>query len=117
MGVKMLEGLVVGLIMGFFSVIIGLIGSLISRVKFEKMLKECFVEENAENATLFTYKGKTYDREKFIQLTAQALHGRNVKKKDLEKQLAELESNLAKSESPDLDSAIIDAYRSVLEKM
>ena len=97
--------------------IMGLIGTLIAHIKFKKMLNECLVEENLENVTLFEYKGKTYDRKKFIKLKALSLYEADIKKKDLEKQLAELESDLVKSKTPDLDSAIIRAYKLVIEKM
>ena len=84
-----------------------LIIGLISLIKFKLRLKKCVVIENTENVELFEYKGKAYDRKKFIRLEAEYLYERDMKRKTLEKQLDEYESNLVKSKTPDLDAALI----------
>ena len=94
-----------------------LIVSLISFIKFKMRLKKCLVIENVNNVTLFEYKGKAYDRKKFITLETEHLYERNLDKKTLQKHLDEYESELVKSKSPDLDAAIIEAYKIVISRM
>ena len=94
-----------------------LIVSLISFIKFRMRLKKCLVIENTENVELFEYKGKAYDRKKFIRLEAEHLYDRDLDRKTLQKHLDQYESDLVKSKSPDLDAAIIEAYKLVLSRM
>lgn len=94
-----------------------LIVSLISFIKFKMRLKKCLVIENTENVELFEYKGKAYDRKKFIRLEAEHLYDRDLDRKTLQKHLDQYESDLVKSKSPDLDAAIIEAYKLVLSRM
>ncbi len=89
-----------------------LIFMLINHIRFSLMLKKCLVIENVDNVELFEYKGKAYDRKKFIQIKAESLcDDMNMSKKVLEKHLDNYESNLVKSKNPDLDTAIIEAYK------
>lgn len=94
-----------------------LIIGLISLIKFKLRLKKCLVIENTENVELFEYKGKAYDRKKFIQLEADYLYYSDMKEKTLQKHLDERESELVKSKTPDLDAAVIEAYKIAISRM
>lgn len=89
--------------------IMGLIASLIGFLRFRSRLKQCLLPSASENVEAFEYKGKIYNKAKFILLQSDAVA--DLKLRDLEKQLNEYESGLVKSETPDLDIAIIDAYK------
>lgn len=97
--------------------LMGLIVGLISMFKFKARLKQCLVIENVDNVTLFEYKGKAYDRDKFIKLEAEHLYERGLDRKTLQKHLAEYESELINSKEPELTAAQIEAYQIVLSKM
>ena len=90
-----------------------LIFMLIGHIKFKGMLKKCLVlgETNLE---LFEYKGKLYDKKKFIQLKAESLEYSGISQRNLKKTLEEYESGLVKSKTPDLDMALIEAYKMVI---
>ncbi len=97
--------------------LMGLIAGLISMFKFKKRLKMCLVIENVNNVTLFEYKGKAYDRDKFIELEVEYLSSRNLDRKTLQKHLEEYQSELINSKTPDLVAATIEAYNIVISKM
>ena len=89
-----------------------LILMLINHIRLKIMLKKCLVDQNVNNVELFEYKGKAYDRNKFIQLKAEALcNNMSMSKKIMTKHLTDYQSNLVKSKAPDLDAAIIEAYK------
>lgn len=94
-----------------------LIVSLISFIKFRMRLKKCLVIENTENVTLFEYKGKAYDRKKFIRQEAEYMLGRDISHKTIREQLEKYESDLVKSKTPDFDMAMIEVYKLVLSRM
>jgi hypothetical protein len=89
--------------------LMGLIASLISYFKLRSRLKQCLLTSIPKNVEVFEYKGKIYDRVKFVLLQSDAFA--NLKLKDLEKLLNEYESGLVKSKAPDLDIAFIDACK------
>ena len=97
--------------------VFGLIASLISFIKFKKILKKCLVVDNNECLDTFEYKGKIYNREKFIELEVNQLKSGNLKKSDLVKSLNDCEAELPKSKTPDLDKALIEAYKKVISTM
>ncbi len=94
-----------------------LIAILVGTIQWKMRLRRCLVKENLDNVVLFEYRGKMYDRKKFIQLQAETIRETNTKKKKLEKELAQLELDLIKSKRMDLDLAIIEAYRLVISEM
>ncbi len=93
--------------------IFGLIGSIIASIRFKALLKQCLIVDNNTDIELFEHKGKTYDRKKFIELQADRL--KSVSQRELKKQLEQYESGLVKSKTPDIDMAIIEAYKSVIQ--
>lgn len=90
---------------------------LASLCTFTAQLNDCLVIDNTENVELFEYKGKTYDRKKFIQLKAKSLCQRDVKEKQLLDGLQKIESNLAKSKNPALDETIILAHKVAIARI
>lgn len=90
-----------------------IIALIIANIKFKKMLKECLIVDDSANVELFEYKGKVYDKKKFIQLKAESLEG--ASQRSLKKTLEEYESELVESKTPDLDMAIIEAYKMVIK--
>lgn len=104
----MLEGFMRGLFMAIFA-------SLYSRISLYRMLKKCLVKTPKPNDKLFEYKGKVYDRRKFVFLYDDRLRTSGLSQKKLKKSLEEHQANLVKSKHPDLDMAIIDAYKSALK--
>ena len=90
-----------------------IIALIIANIKFKNMLKKCLIADGSTDAELFEYKGKVYDKMKFIQLKAESLEGAN--QRSLKKALKEYESELVESKNPDLDMAIIEAYKMVIE--
>ena len=97
--------------------LMGLMASIIAYIRYNILLKKCLVEENVENVTVFEFKGKTYDRNKYIELMTKSIQADGLKKKDLEKRLAKLESELDRDQNYDMDLALIESYQRVLEKM
>lgn len=87
---------------------------LIGQIKFKKMLKKCLISNNINDIELFEYKGKLYDKNKFVKLKSKSLLMSGMSKKDMIKQLDKYKSNLTKSKTPDLDMALIQAYEFVL---
>ena len=91
---------------GVLKMIMGLIMSLISYFKFKSLLKKCLVDNSFDGST-FEYKGKNYDKNKYIELRVKAMyqlkprHFREIAKKankeiekgiDIEQNKAELEA-------------------------
>ena len=93
----------------------GIIMAIIGYIKFKNMLKKCLVVDPSTDVELFEYKGKVYDKNKYIQLNAESLKRSNTSQKELKKSLAELESGLVNSKNPDLQMALIEAYKKVIE--
>ena len=73
------------------------------------MLRKCLVKEEEKPDQIFEFKGKIYDRKKYVRLKAKDFRG--YKREDIENQIASYKSGLIQSKQPDLDSAIIDAYQ------
>ena len=88
--------------------------NLIANIKFKNMLKKCLVVDSSTNIELFEYKGKVYDKKRFIRLKAESLEYSGISQKNLKKTLEEYESGLIKSKTPDLDTALIEAYKKVI---
>ena len=77
-------------------------------------MKKCLIVDSSTNVELFEYKGKVYDKNKFIQLKAESLASSGISQRNLKKTLEEYESELVKSKTPDLDMALIEAYKRVI---
>ena len=92
-----------------------MIAMIIGNIKFKIILKKCLIVDSSTNIELFEYKGKTYDRNKFIQLLAESLENSGLSKKSLRRKLEEYQSGLINSKTPDLDLAFIEAYKMVIE--
>ena len=91
--------------------IMALIFSLIGWIHFNSLLKQCLIEGTTE-IEVFEYKGRLYNRQRFVQLKAVDIL--SLSWRDLHKQLMEYETGLVSSKYPDLDKALIDAYRLAL---
>lgn len=91
-----------------------IIAMIIANIKFKNMLKKCLIEDTSTNVELFEYKGKVYDKKKFIELKVESLEYSGISQRNLKKQLEEYESRLVKSKTPDLDMALIEAYKKVI---
>lgn len=91
-----------------------IIAMIIGNIKFKIMLKKCLIVDSSADIELFEYKGKVYDKNKFIQLKAESLVYSGISTKNLKKTLAEYESGLVKSKTPDLDMALIAAYKKAI---
>ena len=91
-----------------------IIAMIIGNIKFKKMLKKCLIVDSSTNVELFEYKGKVYDKNKFIQLKVESLADSGISQRNLKKTLEEYESGLVKSKTPDLDMALIEAYKRVI---
>ncbi len=94
--------------------LMGLIAALIGRLLFLARMKKCLLVDITGDVEAFEYKGKTYDKRKFVTLQANAITG--MKLKDLQNNLNELESELVRSKTPDLDMALIEAYKVAISK-
>ena len=99
-------GMIDGLIMGA-------IASGIARSEFKKQLNECVLTEQPEGVDVFHYKGKIYDREKFVLLEMGRL--RDVKYASLKSAITAAEKDIEKgSEDAELIAAQLSAYLRVL---
>lgn len=87
---------------------------IIANIKFKSMLKKCLIEDTSADVEMFEYKGKIYDKKKFVKLKVESLESSGISQRNLEKTLKEYESGLIKSKTPDLDMALIEAYKIVL---
>ena len=116
-GIVLLQGALEGLLLGLLISIGAFLKVYFQHRKSNKRLKECLVEENTDDISLFEHEGKKYDRKKFIRLEVQYLYEEDVSKEELEKELKELESNLENSKTPGLDEAKIKARHILIEKM
>ena len=102
------------LVKGGRTVIQAIIAMIIANIEFKNMLKKCLIEDTSTNVGLFEYKGKVYDKKKFIELKVESLEYSGISQRNLKKQLEEYESGLVKSKTPDLDMALIEAYKKVI---
>lgn len=91
-----------------------LIAMLIGNNKFKKQLEQCLIVGDAGDKEVFEYDGNIYDKQKFVEIKAASLSSSGMSRRDLQKQLYEYERKLATSETPDLDKAMIAAYKKVL---
>ena len=91
-----------------------IIAMIIGNIQFRKMLKNCLIVEQCAEIELFEYKGKLYNKRKFIDLKIDSLKRSGISKKNLKKVLEQYENGLVNSKTPDLDMAFIEAYKTVL---
>lgn len=93
--------------------ILGAIYSGIELSKFKKQLKECLLPETSEGVETFTYKGRTYDREKFVLL--EMGRWKDEKYSSVESAIVNAEKELEKGgENSGLIAAQLSAYLRVL---
>lgn len=90
-----------------------IIAIIINNIALGHTLKKCLVVDSSTNIELFEYGGKVYDKNKFIQLKTKTLK-RAISKRYLEENLEKYESGLFESKTPDLDMAIIEAYKNAI---
>lgn len=90
-----------------------LIDWLMYTISFRLMLRKLRVLDGNLAVDTFEYKGKHYDKVKYIQLKLEDFA--NSKVKNLEKGLASWEKSLIKSKNPEFDKANIDAIKIALE--
>lgn len=91
-----------------------IIAMIIANIKFKSMLKKCLIVDTSTDVEMFEYKGKVYDKKKFIELKVESLQYSGISQRKLKKTLEEYESGLVKSKHPDLDMAFIEAYKTVI---
>lgn len=99
------------MIKGIIQVIIAWI---IANIKLKSMLKKCLIVDTSTDVEMFEYKGKVYDKKKFIELKVKSLQYSGISQSNLKKTLEEYESGLVNSKHPDLDMAFIEAYKAVI---
>lgn len=91
-----------------------IIAMIIANIKFKSMLKKCLIVDTSTDVEMFEYKGKVYDKKKFIELKVESLQYSGISQRNLKETLEEYESGLVKSKYPDLDMAFIEAYKAVI---
>ncbi len=93
-----------------------IITMLIEYIKFRIMVKKCLIEDGSAVEEVFEYKGRKYDKRKFVQLKVESLEQAGLSQRLLKKHLKEYEDNLSTSKTPDLDMAFIEAFRMVIKE-
>ena len=91
-----------------------IIAMIIGHIRFKRMLSYCLVETPSPTIEVFEYKGKLYNKERFIRLKVESIRELGISQRSLKETLTKYESNLANSEHPDLDMVLIEAYKRVI---
>ena len=86
---------------------------LYSRFRSESLFRRCRVE-GASDIEVFEYEGLLYNKQRFIQLKAKELSSTRWKK--LLAELTNLESGLVNTTQPDLELALMDAYKLAISR-
>ncbi len=100
---------------GNWGIIPRLITQLISVLRLKKRLKECQLSEAPEGVEVFCYKGKIYDREKYILLEMKKAQDTRYNYRDVKRAIIETKKELEKGgENAELIAAELCAYLRVL---
>ena len=88
-----------------------IITMIFNYIRFRSWLKKCLITDPSTNVEVFEYKGKIYDRKKYIQLRFDFLLDNDCPIKNLKKYIADMEVGLVSSKNPDLSMTELEAYK------
>ena len=90
--------------------IFGIIGSIIGFFKMKAVLKQCLITSNSSNS--FEYKGKNYDKDKFIELRCSEYS--NLNKRNLNSEIKSLKKIIDKGKEIEFHKANLEAAQLAL---
>ena len=90
-----------------------LIAIVTGNIKLRQYLKTCLLTEKTDERECFSYRGRFYDLDKFVELVRQDFSRLTVQ--DRLTEVKALVDGLENSVHPELDRAYIEAYRQTLE--
>lgn len=92
--------------------ITSIIAMIIAHFRMKSILELCLISSDSDCDCSFSYKGKQYDKEKFISIRADNLS--SLSKINLQQMLNEEQKAIPKSKYPEFDQANIEAIEQAL---